>query len=194
MPLGFASITRRVVSPMKTSTMADRAAPAISAAQAERYLGALRKSGLVDMSYLSTVARELKASPEARSSPWQALVDRLLGEQLLTPWQHEQLLKGKSRGFFLGKYKLMDHLGTGGMGTVYLAEHVRMRRKVAIKVLPQKLVESGSNLARFEREARATAAVDHPNIVQVYNFDSDGKVYYMVMQYIDGDDLQEEAA
>ena len=55
---------------------------------------------------------------------------------LLTPFQAEQLLRGKHRGFFLGKYKLLDRIGLGGMGQVFLAEHVSMRRRVAVKVLP----------------------------------------------------------
>src|SRR2546426_590293 len=85
--------------------------------------------------------------------------------------QLRKLLQGKHKGFFLGKYKLLDLLGKGGMSSVYLAEHVLMRRRCAIKVLPGKRVNDTSYLARFHREAQAVASVDHPNIVRAYDVD-----------------------
>ena len=87
-----------------------------------------------------------------------ALAERMIGANLLTRWQMEQLLRGKYRGFRLGKYTLKGHLGTGGMSSVYLSEHPIMRRPVAIKVLPKSRVAKSSYLERFELEARAVAA------------------------------------
>ncbi|MEX0712859.1 MAG: protein kinase, partial [Pirellulales bacterium] len=87
--------------------------------------------------------------------------------------------------------KLLGHLGTGGMSSVFLAEHVLMRRRVAVKVLPQNRVHDTSYLARFHREARAVAALDHPNIVRAFDVDNEEDVHYLVMEYVDGRDLKQ---
>src|SRR5205085_12634350 len=88
-----------------------------------------------------------------------------------------------------GKYKLMEHLGTGGMGSVYLCEHVLMRRRVALKVLPTDRVTDPVVLERFYREARAVAALDHRNIVRAYDIDRDGEMHFMVLEFVDGSSL-----
>ncbi|MBN1588350.1 MAG: serine/threonine protein kinase, partial [Pirellulales bacterium] len=105
-------------------------------------------------------------------------------------WQSDRLREGRHKGFFLGKYKLLDHLGTGGMSSVYLAEHLLMQRRVAIKVLPKNRVEDTSYLERFHREAMAGGNMDDPNVVRAYDVDCEGKVHYLVMEYVDGSDLQ----
>ncbi len=85
------------------------------------------------------------------------------------------MLQGKHKGFFIGKYRLLSHLGKGGMSSVYLAEHVLMRRRVAIKVLPSNRVDDSSYLQRFHREAQAVASLDHRNIVRAYDVDQEGR-------------------
>ena len=77
------------------------------------------------------------------------------------------------------------------MSTVYLAEHVLMQRRVAIKVLPDSRVDDTSYLARFHREAQAAAALDHRNIVRAYDVDNVGDIHYLVMEYVEGRDLQQ---
>ena len=72
-----------------------------------------------------------------RSAEAGFVADRLVEAGLLSRWQADKILDGRHKGFFLGKYKLLGHLGTGGMSSVYLAEHVLMARRVAIKVLPK---------------------------------------------------------
>ena len=72
------------------------------------------------------------------------------------------------------------------MSTVYLAQHALMKREAAIKVLPRRRVEDSSYLARFHREAQAAAALDHPNIVRIYDVTADGDVHYIAMEFIDG--------
>jgi serine/threonine-protein kinase len=124
-----------------------------------------------------------------RISDAEGVAERLTDAGLLTEWQCEKLMEGRHKGFFLGKYKLLDHLGTGGMSSVYLAEHVLMQRRVAIKVLPKHRVEDTSYLARFHREAQAAAALDHRNIVRAYDVDNDGSIHYLVMEYVEGRDL-----
>lgn len=114
----------------------------------------------------------------------------LIDRGLLTRWQTEKLLDKKYKGFFLGKYKLLGHLGTGGMSSVYLAEHMLMQRRVAIKVLPKGRIDDSSYLARFYQEAKAAARLDHPNIVRAYDVDNEGDNHYLVMEYVQGRDLQ----
>lgn len=123
------------------------------------------------------------------------VAQHLIDSGILTHWQSNKLKEGKYRGFFLGKYKLLGHLGSGGMSTVYLAEHTKMHRRVAIKVLPRKRVDDSSYLERFYREAQAAAALDHPNIVRAYDIDSDDSgLHYLVMEFLPGHDLKKVAA
>jgi serine/threonine-protein kinase len=77
------------------------------------------------------------------------------------------------------------------MSSVYLAQHVIMRRKVAIKVLPKRRLGNASYLERFQLEAQATARLDHPNIVRAYDIDNEGNNHFIVMEYVRGRDLQE---
>ena len=150
------------------------------------------KSGLVDQAALDDVVRQLRRqhADELPTNPI-AIARALIKHKLLSKWQCQQILEGRYKGFTLGKYRLLDHLGQGGMGTVYLAEHLHMRRKVAVKVLPRSKVDDASYLERFNREARAAAAVDHPNIVRAFDFDSEGDTYYLVMEFVAGRNLKE---
>ncbi len=116
---------------------------------------------------------------------------KLIEAKLLTKWQVERLLDGKTKGFFLGKYKLLGQLGKGGMSTVYLAEHMVMRQLRALKVLPRNRVADTSYLARFHLEARATATLDDPNIVRIYDVDNVEDTHFIVMEYVRGRDLQQ---
>lgn len=94
-------------------------------------------------------------------------------------------------GKTLGKYRLIEQLGRGGFASVYKAYQARLDRYVAIKVLHPHLVEGEDFLARFEREAKSVAGLRHPNIVIVHDFDVEDNIYYMVMEYIDGQSLKQ---
>jgi len=158
---------------------------------AEKFLELLRGCGLVEESQVAEVLKALTEEHQGTlpSAP-EKIAERLVAEDLLTRWQADNLLQGKHKGFFLGKYKLLGHLGRGGMSNVYLAEHVMMERRVAIKVLPHTRVEDSSYLERFKLEARAAAKLDHPNIVRAYDTDHQDNTYYLVMEYVRGRDLQ----
>ncbi len=95
-------------------------------------------------------------------------------------------LEGKN----LGKYRVLEPLGRGGMAQVYRAYHPQLDRYLAIKVLRSDLVEEAEFLARFQREARAVAGLRHPNIVQIYDFDVQDDLYYMAIELLDGDSLK----
>jgi serine/threonine protein kinase/tetratricopeptide (TPR) repeat protein len=89
----------------------------------------------------------------------------------------------------IGKYRITERIGRGGMAEVYLGIHTHLDRKVAVKVLHSHLLEGGDFVARFKREAKAVANLRHPNIVQVHDFDIQDELIFMVMEYIDGENL-----
>ncbi len=155
----------------------------------DKFLELLKRSGLVGKDQLTRALTEIKAEGQPLEDA-EALAGRLVDRGLITRWQANKLLEGKSKGFFLGRYKLLGHIGTGGMSSVYLAEHTLMQRLVAIKVLPQKRVNDSSYLPRFYREARAAAKLHHPNIVIAHDIDNEDDTHYLVMEYVDGRDLQ----
>ncbi len=114
------------------------------------------------------------------------LADALVADGLVTPFQASHLRQGKWHGFFLGTYKMLDKLGAGGSAVVYLAEHVRLKQRVAIKVLSFQKAKDAEALGRFEREAKAAAAVRHPHVVHAFDVATEGRLHYMVMEYVDG--------
>jgi serine/threonine protein kinase len=96
-----------------------------------------------------------------------------------------------SAGSRLGPYEIVSPLGAGGMGEVYRARDTRLERTVAIKVLPSRLAADPDALARFEREARAVAALSHPNILSIHDFGTDRGVAYAVTELLEGKTLRE---
>src|ERR1022692_3261791 len=91
-------------------------------------------------------------------------------------------IKALSAGAKLGNFEIVELLGRGGMGEVYRARDARLKREVAIKVLPAGLAREPDRIARFEREARAASALNHPNIVSVYDIGSDNDTYWIVSE------------
>src|SRR6476619_6538268 len=85
-------------------------------------------------------------------------------------------------GKTLGRYQLQERIGQGGMAEVYKAYQVALDRYVAVKILHSFLMEQEGRQERFQREARAVAALRHPNIVQVIDYDISGDIYFMVME------------
>jgi serine/threonine protein kinase len=152
----------------------------------------LRRSNLVDEAKLTAFLEKATAAHgEAALEDQKRLADLLIEENLITRWQADKLLAGKHKGFRLGKYKLLGQIGKGGMSSVYLAEHEMMRARRAIKVLPQNRVNDSSYLERFRLEARAVAKLDDPNIVRAYDIDNEGPIHYIVMEYVEGQDLHQ---
>ncbi len=156
---------------------------------AESFLAVVRNSGLVPADQLSQLAGELNGAES------DAIADELVRRGSITRWQATNLLKGVHKGYSIGKYRLLSLLGKGGMSSVYLAEHVLMRRRCAIKVLPSKRVGDSSYLGRFHREAQVIASLDHPNIVRAYDVDhekdGDRDLHFLVMEYVEGRSLHE---
>src|SRR5581483_7127802 len=157
-------------------------------ATADELVQLIRKSGMVDEQKLALYLRRQEVSggmpAEAR-----AAADAMVRDGLLTTFQAEQFLLGKWRGFTIGKYKLLERVGVGGMGQVFLCEHLFMKRRVAVKVLPPAKAEHPSALGRFYREARAAGSLEHPNIVRTHDIDQDGNLHFIVMEFVDGSNL-----
>jgi serine/threonine protein kinase len=97
-------------------------------------------------------------------------------------------------GKTVGKYTLLELLGRGGMAEVYKARHPTLDRDVTVKILHRHLADGEGFLARFEREAKAVAAMRHPHIVQIFDYEAVEDANYMVMEFIDGGTLQERVA
>ncbi|MBI1789026.1 MAG: serine/threonine protein kinase [Acidobacteria bacterium] len=93
-------------------------------------------------------------------------------------------------GQTLGHYKIEEQLGAGGMGVVYRATDSKLGRQVAIKVLPERFAQDPERLARFEREARMLAALNHPNIAAIHGLEESGGTYYLVLELVPGKTLQ----
>src|SRR5271170_4650593 len=93
-------------------------------------------------------------------------------------------------GETIGSYRITAKLGAGGMGEVYRARDTKLDREVAIKVLPAALAQDPERLARFEREAKVLAALNHPNIAQIYGVEESGGVRALVMELVPGESLK----
>src|SRR4051794_5044454 len=98
---------------------------------AESFIGLIGHSKLLDPEHLRKLLKGMADSGVDCDDP-RTIANELVSRNVITKWQAEKLLAGKHKGFFLGKYRLLSLLGTGGMSSVYLAEHVLMRRRVAV--------------------------------------------------------------
>jgi serine/threonine-protein kinase len=92
-------------------------------------------------------------------------------------------------GARLGTYEVTSHIGSGGMGEVYQAHDTKLGRDVAIKVLPEQFARDPERLARFQREAKMLAALNHPNIAAIYGLEQSGNTHYLVMELVPGQTL-----
>src|SRR5277367_5753509 len=127
--------------------------------------------------------------PKARPKDGEELIRELYKQGLLTKFQAQQFAQGRAKALVLGNYTLLDKIGAGGMGQVFKAEHRRMKRVVAIKMLPRAVTKDAAAVARFEREVRAAAKLRHPNIVAADDADEANGVHFLVMEYVEGRDL-----
>jgi serine/threonine protein kinase len=159
-------------------------------ATADQFLESVRKSQLVEAAQLASFLDAKSPGPSESPSP-ERLAEALIGEGLLTHFQARQLLQSRWQGFLLGgKYRILELLGSGGMGNVFLCEHLRLRTPVAVKILPAEKTADSSALDRFQREARAAASLSHPNLVRAFDIDEDGGFHFIVMEYVRGHSLQ----
>lgn len=159
---------------------------ATSVTSVQDFLKTLKKSGILNEQRLE----QFLAQEGGTDNPV-ALAKAMEAQKLITSFQRRTLLAGRYRGLLLGPYKIMEPIGKGGMGQIYLAEHTSLQRQVAIKVLPVEKARKPELLQRFYREARAAAALDHPNIVKLFDVSQGAGTHFLVMEYVPGKNLQQ---
>lgn len=147
------------------------------------FLKLIRDSGLVNEKQLD------KALSQCTSEDPNAILSKLMTAGLITEYHGKELFAGRNKGFFIGKYKVLRPLAMGGMGLILQCEHIHMRHQVALKLLPKDLNVDKSAVTRFYREARAVAAVKHPNIVQAFDVGQEDQYHCIVMEYVEGVNL-----
>jgi len=131
----------------------------------------------------------LSGLSETKRGDDQVIAKQFIRDRVLTLWQARRILRGRTEGFFFGRYKLLDKLGRGGMGTVYRAEHTLMKNAVALKLVSPERLQDKDLLKRFLREIRVAAQLQHPNVVTTHYADVEGRTVYLAMELIDGVDL-----
>jgi serine/threonine-protein kinase len=120
-----------------------------------------------------------------------ALADRLIRDRFITAYQAKRLLAGKVHGLIVGRYIILDRIGSGSMGRVYKAHHQLMDRVVALKIIAPEIASNERVAARFQREMKLVGRLDHPNVVRAFDADRANRVLYLVMEYIQGESLGE---
>ena len=149
---------------------------------AQKVLHELTSAGLLSSDQATDYGLEIQTGTEA-------LLSKLLTDGRITEYQAQKFREGRSTDIYFGDYVVIDKLGQGGMGTVLKARHRRMDREVAIKVLPVTVLESQDAVARFYQEVKVAAQLTHPNIVGIYDSGMHQKEPFLVMEFIDGPNL-----
>jgi len=155
------------------------------AASIDDVIKRIEDSGILDDAELSAV----RIDAEKAGGDAEELLRILKKNERLTAYQARAIWKNKGHKLRLGNYVIESELGRGGMGVVLKARHQRMKRHVAIKMLPSKMTKDTDAIARFQREVEAAAQLSHSNIVGAFDADEiDGK-HFLVMEFVDGSDL-----
>ncbi|GBD35135.1 Cyclic di-GMP phosphodiesterase response regulator RpfG [bacterium HR36] len=172
--------------------------PTLVISSAQLLLGDLLKFRVLLEEELASLPADKAAHLQTIAEPEQ-LLDFLVAAQLLTPYQAERVRTGKWHGLVVGGYRILDRLGSGGMGTVYKGEHLQLHQLVAIKIVEIQADRGDWRrvVARFRSEARAIVQLRHPHIVRALDAgevpppDSDSPaLYYYVMEFVEGEDLE----
>jgi eukaryotic-like serine/threonine-protein kinase len=153
----------------------------------DQFLTQVADSSLLSAAELHALIATLPEN--RRPQDGEQLARELVRQKKLTAYQAQQIYSGRGKSLVLGNYVVLDKLGQGGMGMVLKAEHRRMERLVALKVLSPKVVRTPEALRRFQREVKAAARLEHANIVTAYDADEAGGTHFLVMQYVAGTDL-----
>lgn len=149
----------------------------------------LTSSDLMDADEVAAFLANVPADQQPADG--EQLARLLVKQKHLTKYQAEQIYAGKGAPLVLGNYVILDKLGQGGMGMVLKAEHKRMKRLVALKVMSPKAVKTPDALKRFHREVEAAAKLRHPNIVAADDADEAKGTHFLVMEFVNGSDLSQ---
>ncbi len=151
----------------------------------DQFVQNLTDSGLMSADEVAAFRQRL---PDA-AADGESLAKLLVRQQRLTKYQATAVYQGKTKHLRFGDYIVTDKIGAGGMGLVLKAEHRRMKRTVAVKVLPAQRLKDGDAVERFYREVEAAARLIHTNIVVAFEAGEHEGLHYLVMEYVDGQDL-----
>ena len=151
------------------------------------FLKHLNDSGVLSSEEIKQVESQIPSTK--RNLDAQSLAKELIRLKKLTVFQANTLYQTNPAPLIMGNYVLQDQIGTGGMGVVYKAQHRRMKRDVAIKVLSSTAMKAANVVKRFLREAEAAAKLNHPNIVAAYDADEFDGIPFLAMEFVDGQDL-----
>jgi serine/threonine protein kinase/uncharacterized protein YegL len=152
-----------------------------------QFIKRLARSGL--MSAAETIAFQQQLPADRQPKDARQFAQILVQKGKLTKYQAQAICQGKTKGLVFGEYVVLDKLGEGGMGVVLKAQHRRMKRFVAVKMIAEKAIGSPDAVKRFYREVEAAAKLNHPNIVQAYDASEHEGVHYLVMEHVEGKDL-----
>lgn len=150
----------------------------------EQFMQAVADSGLLPAEELSSFLAGLPAGK--RPADPAALARVLVERGKLTRFQASTIYQGRAKNLLFGEYVLLDKLGAGGMGQVYRAQHRRMKRVVALKIMATAAMSSGEAVKRFQREVEAAARLIHPNIVTAFDAGQAGPTHYLVSEQVMG--------
>jgi len=153
----------------------------------EQFRSQVTSSELLGPDEVAAVMDSLK--DDARPKTAEDLARELVRQKRLTKYQAEQIYSGKGKTLVLGNYVVLEKLGQGGMGVVLKAEHKRLKRLVALKVMSPSVVKTPDALKRFHREVQAAAKLRHPNVVATDDADEAKGTHFLVMEYVEGSDL-----
>jgi serine/threonine-protein kinase len=157
------------------------------AVKLEQFVAHLTQSGLLTAAQITSFQDSLPT--DKRPKDGEALARELVRADKLTKYQAQAVYQGKPKGLVFGEYVVLDKLGQGGMGVVLKAQHRRMDRIVAVKMILGAALKSPDAVKRFYREVKAAAKLEHPNIVAAHDAGEHQGGHYLVMQFVDGKDL-----
>jgi serine/threonine protein kinase len=148
------------------------------------FISAIRDNRLIEDHELTSLDALQAQCTEPRS-----LAHQLMQRGSLTRFQTEQILQGAGRKLVLGQYILLEPIGEGGMGQVFRARHLRMKRIVALKIIRKEVASDAFALERFNQEIEAAGKLQHPNVVTAYDANEVDGTLFFVMEYVEGVDL-----
>jgi serine/threonine-protein kinase len=154
--------------------------------QTTRFWQTAIQSGLVDAAALRACWDSIPEAKRTADAADRRLARQTVEKRYLTLWQAQQIMNGRSSGYKIDKYVLIDIVGHGGMGRVYLAKDTRLNRQVALKVLSRERMSNPRAIARFRREAKVGAQLQHENLVRIYDEGEANGICYLVMEFING--------
>ena len=152
-----------------------------------QFVDSLSSNGILSTGEVTSLRTGL--TPEQEAADADTFVRKLVQQGKLTKFQAINLYQGRAKGLLFGDYVVLDKLGAGGMGQVFKAQHRRMKRIVALKVLPPHAVGSQKAVQRFYQEVEVAAKLTHPNIVTAYDAGESRGLHYLVMEHVEGQDL-----